>query len=151
MSIRSDHRTALKTLLETITYNSANIAVSDYYITASDNSPYFYITAGDLTPNFGEGTLLATQFNYIRGYKYYINAVFYVPEGDSKSVETIIDDVEELLIDKLQSQSARDYGIWQDLVVNSVSSPYQRDPDTTDNYLIKTFEITIETNINNPT
>jgi hypothetical protein len=150
MSVRSDHRTALQTILQTISYNGSNITVSPYYITTADNYPYFHIVAGGLTPNIGSSTVNTSNLSYKRGYTYYISAVFTAPNDDSEDIEIMVDDIEGLVVDKLQSGATRDSGNWFDLVVRDVSDPYPKDPKIGDNSLVKTFEIQIITNINNP-
>ena len=153
MSIRSDHRTILANLVNSVTVDGANLYCTPYYINTppeGQDYPYFFITAGGLTPNKSEFSVMSNFLNYNRIYKYMITCVFISPENDSESVEKQIDDIEEAILNKLQSASARNSGVYQDLVVSDISPIFNPDPEISDNMMMKTIEVSIEQVVNNP-
>lgn len=133
-------------------YNSNNLAVEKYYITSANRYPYIFISSGELTPNGGSNSQyeIGRRGTYKRIYEYRINCVFRIEEADG-ATESQIDELESLIIDKLQGQSTRDSGDWLDLTVSEVTSPYQEDVTVVDNSVIKSFTVLAEELVDYPT
>jgi hypothetical protein len=138
MSTRSDQKTRLKSILETIIYNAQALSVLDSYTNNSNSYPYFYILSGDMRIDSMSNRV------YREHRTYYINCAFSVNQA---VVATPIDDVESLIIEKLRTLDTRDgqLPIWQDIYIKDVSSPYQDDVAHRDNIVIKTITVECET------
>lgn len=136
--MRTTHKTQLKNILETITFESLPLSVNSYYTNVADRYPYCFITSGDM--NIG----LLQSRDYEEKRKYNINVVFALG-NDNSITESRMDTLEGLIVDQLKQQSTRDIVQEQDIQLISVSSPYQDDITASDNCVIKTFEIEITT------
>jgi hypothetical protein len=149
MTIRKTHKSKLQEILQEITYKTKSLSVSDHYQVTADKYPYVFITSHKLTPN-KQGSI-QDNATYLRVYEYMITLVFMAKE-DNGATEDNLDELEELIINKLQSvkafygmATAETIGIWQALTVDDVSESYNPDPNLTDNCIYKTFSINIET------
>lgn len=145
MSIRSTHKASIKGILETISYKSSLLDVFDEVKLSHSTVPYVFITSGSVRPT-REGTTF-TNSGYMRMYTYFINLVCQASEDQSllNEVETELDALEGLILDKLQADATRYNGVWQDLYCTDVSSPYAgADLNMNDSYIIKTFSVTVE-------
>jgi hypothetical protein len=134
--MRSTHKTQLKNILQTITFESASLSVNSYYTNVADRYPYCFITSGDRSINWEDNR------NYNELLQYNLNVVFAL-EADNGTTETRMDTLEELIIDKLSTEATRNNANWLDLNILAISSPYQDDVTASDNCVIKTFSIQI--------
>jgi len=148
MSIRSDHKTAIKTIMETLSW-TRTIPVYDEISRGGDNIPFIFLTSGALLANrpSGGAVTLNSTGDYIRQYTYYINLLCQGSEELEaiNVVEADMDTLEGLIMALLQKDSTRDEGSWQDLFVSDVSSPFNGTEIGFDStFVVKTFTITVE-------
>lgn len=149
MSVRSDQKTRLEAILETITFNSVALPVFSGVKTSHTRYPYVFITSGGLTPNKDGGTL-RDRGTYERVREYAVTLVF---QQNSESISEIndieveIDELEELVLNKLGDESTRnDAQYWVDLYVTDVSAPLNGAELALDSsFIVKTFTVAIET------
>lgn len=144
MSIRANHKTALKNILQTIVYKGT-LDVFDGVKLSHTSLPYAFITSGQVLAN-REGTTF-TNSGYLRMYTYFINLVCQGTEDQSllNDIEVEVDTLEGLILDKIQADATRYNGVWQDLYCTEVTSPYSgADLAMDDSYIIKTFSVTAE-------
>ena len=153
MSIRSIHKSRIKALLESITYNTQPILAFDKVTTTADRFPYCFITSGAMNPNYKtNGQSMLDSGTYNSGYQYAINIVTYTTESidDVNNAEVQIDDLEGLIVAKFRDLDVRngvDYTTekWSDVIITAVSEPINgADISLSDNYIIKTITILIE-------
>ena len=149
--MRQLHKTRIKHFLDQIQFayddNDNQFLVLDEYATTASKFPFATITSGRMLPNrpnahtdeFGAG------LEYMRGYEYQITVAHL---GSESSVpEDEIDEVEALVLDKLQSIAVRNDGAWHDLYVTDISTPLQVDPTISDNLILKTFTVMVEQDV----
>ena len=141
---RIAHKARLKALLEAVTFEGANLSVSDTYENNGAADPYLFIVSGGLTPNKTSESLYDWS-TYQRIYEYQIVCAFSYTEP-SKEQEDRIDELEALIVDLIQSRNFRnDATAWQDVILSNVSEPFNPDPQTRDNLIYKVFTIQVET------
>lgn len=148
MNIRTNQKNSLKTILETISYNSVTLPVFLGVKTTHDRLPYVFITSSELTPNKNEGTL-TDRGTYTRQRGYDINLVFYAESSVSSinTAEVQIDELEQLVLDTISAEATRNNGIsWQDVYVTSITAPISgADVNMQANYIVKTISVICET------
>jgi len=148
MNIRSDQKNRIKTILESIVYNSSNLPVFIGVKTQNDQWPYAFITSGGLTPNKDGGTL-RDRGTYERVREYQVTLLFMLDDSSPSlnQVEIQIDQLEQLVINKLGEEATRNDGqSWFDLYVTSVSEPINgQELQIIGNTLAKIFTIVAET------
>lgn len=145
MPIRQDHKNQIKNYIESLEFNSGsglfNLEVTEHYITNANRYPYIFITSGELKPNIKNN---ASQFElgingtYYRCYEYRLVTVFKIGLNNGET-ENLIDSLEELIVNKLQSSEVRNSTAYTDFELISVSSPYSEDVSIQDNCVLKTF------------
>jgi hypothetical protein len=142
MSTRETHKIALKNVLETIT----NFDV--YPFTKLDNGrwPYAFITHGQSRSN-KNGKLL-NRYNYERVRTYYINVVFMLKDDTVAALNDLelqAGEYEDMILDILTRASTLNNGVWQDINVVEISSPWSgSDVKMNQNTLLITFQVDIE-------
>lgn len=147
MSIRSEHKTRLKQILEGITIDGDNLDIFEGVKTTHTRLPYAFITSADMLPNI-EGSSLFDSHTYNRIRKYDITIVFYAEDSvqSVNAAEIQIDDLEELVLNALSTRATRNDTLWQDVIVESVSAPIQGAEVAMEaNYIVKTISIAIQT------
>jgi len=137
MSVRSDQKNRIISLLSGISY-SPSVAVSASYISDANAYPYYYIVSGDLVIEW------LSNNTYLQKRTYYIFLCYSVKQAVA---QTILDDTEGLFVNMLLLKSTRDgnSSYWQDLEVVDVSSPFQDDISFKDNIVFKTITIVCST------
>lgn len=143
---RATIKAYLKQVIESIETDLGSLSVVDNYVNAGATDPYVFINSANTTPNLGEGTVWDNA-TYERGYEFQINFVFAIDENAADPYqEARVDEIEQLVLDKLQSQEVRDnHGNpdWLDLIVTDVSAPYSPEIEELDNCFYKTFTVQI--------
>jgi len=140
--MRATHKLALKTILETITFEGKSLSVQEYYKNNSLIFPYIFITSGDLR------TVIADTGSYREEYDYFITAVFNATVNSQPGQEEVrIDTFEELVKDKLTERSVRHItpqSTWLVLRLTEISSPFRAGEvlRNDDNNLLKIFSVT---------
>ena len=126
---RLNHKTNLQAYLASIQFNSVTLPVFTTRNNVITQYPYLIISSANLTPNQGQNSLTDTG-TYTREYGYSLYLVQKPAENnlDADIVENNFDELEDLLLDKLQSREVRDSigqpNQWQDLTVTDITSPY---------------------------
>ena len=156
---RKQIKAQLTTLLSSINYGTAlsprYVSVRAFYasgvldpidsegVGATTNElsyPYIYITSEETRPNSEESSMRefggSGIITYKRGYQFRINVVFDALDDD------MIDMYEEILLTTLQQPSTRNLGIWEDIYVESISSPITAgEVEILQNTVIKSFVV----------
>lgn len=148
MNIRTNQKTRLKSILESISYNSATLPVFIGVKTQTTAYPYVFIVSGDLIPN-KTGETLSDRGTYDRVRSYFVNLVF-MNDGTIESIndaEVQVDQLEQLILDKIGDEATRNDGDeWFDIYCTDVSSPFNgAEISLEGNTIVKTFIIALET------
>lgn len=153
MSIRQKHKEYLQSYLQSINYKGDNMIVYTELKTKTGGYPFIMISSGTLTPNYNSDSTMDIN-TYKRLYEYTITIVQVVTEFELQNIgmQRSLDDVEELVIDKLQSKQVRDcspyqadFESWQDLYISSsVSTATTTNIEQQENLVYKTFTVTAE-------
>lgn len=126
MNTRTEQKNRLQSILETITFNGNVLPVFVGLKTTNNVYPYCFITSSRLIPNKDGGTL-RDRGTYERVREYTLVAVFQQNSEaieDLNAIEVEIDELEQLLIDKIGDEATRNDGQeWVDIYVTDVSSP----------------------------
>jgi hypothetical protein len=144
MSIRSEQKTRLKAILETIQYKNASDVLSNIYVTNSYESnpvsyPYFFIQSAYI-----KKIEWLDNSRYKYKYGYLITLAFSVEDAmDQVAVDTL----EQEFLRRLTQKSTRDQNttVWQDIDVIEVTEMGQSDINVQDNIVLKVFTIEVET------
>jgi hypothetical protein len=147
-TLRSQHKAKIKQYLESLIYNTQSLLVIDHYVTTADRYPFVFITSGEIDTNEGYQSDMGYNGNYERIYQYSVRVIFFIDTGGINEIK--MDDIEELILNKLQSKTVTDDTTWQDLRVLSVSSPLINEVLEQDNCIEKTFIVNIQTLIDKP-
>lgn len=162
MTIRKQQKLALFAVLNGIQYGEApdlkTVSVREGYQGGpmevddiqADNSttqselsyPYIYFNSEDLQPNNARESTRSfgglESLTYLRGYQYRVNIVFHA--GELAPSDDLIDELEEKVINILQSTDTRNRIEWEDLFVEAVSGPIDASGfDASANQVIKSF------------
>jgi hypothetical protein len=148
--MRPQHRTKLKNIIETVSWSGGTLPVSEYYRNSPPEGldfPYVYITSSGLQ-NFD---LISVPANYMLEYKYIITVVFSVIDENAEDIERQIDEIEIAITKALLGLPTRNDGLYLDLKVNDVSPVFSPEPEITENIIMKSWDITVQDVLNNPT
>lgn len=153
MSTRRILKDKIKQKLELLSYASNQFVVYSRLPVIFSSYPCFVIRNSKLDPNRGNYTQL-TNNKIRRGYDFNIDVIFNLDNINTifNDREKTLEELEDLIIDLLQSKSFRDGdNIYNDIIVNDVSNPYDgMQTQTTKDYMIQTFNITVDVIVNIP-
>ncbi len=152
---RATHKTELQTILQSLTFEGSSLSVSTHYRNAGISDPYIYITSG----GYGSPTnaFESSKFNldtgsYLRSYQYMITAVWKYASDDNVDPlqEARIDTLEQLILNKLQTQSIADgytngsgVTVWINLIVKEVAKTFSPNPITKDGLIYEDFVVEV--------
>ena len=147
MGVRNDQKIRLRILLQSIVFGGLSLSVVSRYVSTNSRYPYVFITSGGMTANTTGSRFDTGTFNRLWEYK--ITVVFDYSNQNLSSettagIEQQIDDIEELILDKLQSEASIDRPEWLDMYITSISDTELNVDETgqlVDNHLLKTFTV----------
>ena len=143
MGIRAEHKTKIKQFLESIEFENTNLTVVTNYQNFGRTDPYLFITSAGFESEV-TGDVQIDNISYYTAYRYRITCVFLANENADGVQEDRIDDIEELVVDKLRSRLMRDNEGWDDFILKQVSEPYSLSgPDIIDNKTYLDFEVEV--------
>lgn len=130
--MRQIHKTALKQILQTVNFRGAALTVETYNINSDDHFPYVFVTSGPME------SISFTNVEHKRLCVYEINCVASL-EDNTLDGETMLDELEDLIIDAVDLAAVGDNNKWLDIRVTGSTDPFQY----TDNSIIKAIKIQI--------
>lgn len=136
---RETHKTALQTILQTITYKTQLLEVETYYTTNPDKYPYLYIVSGE----FRRSPL--DNRNDDNFWTYHLVVFFnqQTPGSSSETLEADIDELEALILDKITSMASRGNEAWDDITLTQVSGAFRPEPNITEGLIAKEFTLVV--------
>jgi hypothetical protein len=148
--LRTLHKSQLQSILQSITFEGANLSVNIGYTNIGITDPYLFISSDKLRPNITGESMMDNE-TYRRSYFYYLTAAFRYADTNGvpdNNQEARMDALEELILNTLQDSAVRDNTNWSDLIVGDITGAFNPDPSFTDNLIYKSFEIEIRDDVN---
>lgn len=130
--------------LRSITFAGNELDVTTYYRTAALINPYVYVVPSDLTfrtPGLGTGNSTIIGM-YRRSYNYLITVVFAMSKP-STELDVNVTEIQELIVDKLQSLDLRYKFNWQEAYLTEVSVPFRDRFKVNEGFITKRFNFRI--------
>lgn len=152
MNIRQIHKNKIKSILTSLNIQGQSIEVFDYFSRSCETYPYISILSGKLDPNQSSqntSVIMMDSGTYDRRYEYNLMIVHIFDQKNLENLEKIVDELDENIVNLLQSQKIRDGGsdsLYYDLIVKEVSELFNGvSLELDDNYAVKFITVELRT------